>query len=244
MPSKYARLDRFLCQHLGLPRKAVQQLLAARRVQVDGNPARDGQSIIGPFSTVTFDDRILQDTSARYIMLHKPAGVVSATRDTRHTTVLDLLNAQHRSHGADTDIDTDRIDNTDLHIAGRLDFNSTGLLLLTNDGRWSRHLSAPENQITKRYRVTVEKPLTEEYVHAFAAGMPFAYENITLRPVTLTLISDHIADITLTEGRYHQIKRMFGRFQNKVLTLHRYAIGNLHLDPALPPGSSKPLTKE
>lgn len=227
MPSKYARLDRFLCQQLGLNRKAVQHLLAARRVQVDGHVAQDRQAMVGPFSVVICDEQVLQANTARYLMVNKPARIVSATRDAQHTTVMDLLTTEPHA---------------DLHIAGRLDFNSTGLMLLTNDGRWSRQLSAPENSIRKRYRVTLEKPLTPDYVHAFADGMFFGFEGITTRPAELVIISDHVADVWLVEGRYHQIKRMFGRFRNKVLTLHRSAIGALELDPALPPGSIRPLT--
>ena len=227
MPSRYARLDRFLCRQLSLNRKAVQQLLAARRVQVDGDVARNGQAMIGPFSVVLCDEQVLQANSARYLMLNKPAGIVSATRDARHTTVMDLLTTEPHA---------------DLHIAGRLDFNSTGLVLLTNDGRWSRQLSAPENNIRKRYRVTLEKPLTQDYVQAFAQGMFFDFEGITTRPAELVIVSDHVADVWLVEGRYHQIKRMFGRFRNKVLTLHRSAIGALELDHALSPGSIRPLT--
>jgi len=227
MASRYARLDRFLSQWLGQPRGEIQRLLAAGRVQVDGARAKDGQHPVGPFTEIVLDGEVLQANQARYLMLHKPAGVVSATRDEKHTTVMDLLGPGQHS---------------DLHIAGRLDFNSTGLLLMTNDGRWSRQLSAPENNIRKRYRVTLEKPLTPDYVQAFADGMFFDVEGVMTRPAELAIVSDYIADVWLVEGRYHQIKRMFGRFQNKVLALHRGAIGGLELDAGLAPGSSRLLS--
>ncbi|MDF1629246.1 MAG: pseudouridine synthase [Alcanivoracaceae bacterium] len=227
MSSKHARLDRFLSQRLGQSRREIQHLLAAGRVQVDGVIARDGQQRIGPFSRLQLDDQLLQARQARYLMLNKPAGVVSATRDSRHATVIDLLDKQVGE---------------ELHIAGRLDFHSTGLLLLTNDGDWSRQLSAPENRVSKHYRVTLEKPISEECVGAFAAGMWFEYEGITTRPAHLHIVAKHVADVVLTEGRYHQIKRMFGRFGNRVLTLHRSAIGGLQLDPDLRPGDSRALT--
>jgi 16S rRNA pseudouridine516 synthase len=161
-------------------------------------------------------------------MLNKPRGVVSATRDDRHRTVIDLLDA---SMGRG------------LHIAGRLDYNATGLLVLTNDGRWSRQLACTNNPVQKVYYVTLEHPLTERYVEAFAQGMYFPFEDITTRPVSLTILSDRSAELRLTEGRYHQIKRMFGRFDNKVLTLHRIAIGNVALEPELGPGQHRPLTQ-
>lgn len=229
MTSKYARLDRFLSQRLGQSRREIQHLLAAGRVQVDGAVSRDGQQRVGPFSRIQLDTEVLQARQARYLMLNKPAGVVSATRDGKHPTALELLGEQ---------------ESDELHIAGRLDFNSTGLMLLTNDGDWSRQLSAPENNIRKHYRVTLEKALTEDYVRAFAGGMFFEFEGITTRPARLEIISDHVADVWLVEGRYHQIKRMFGRFDNRVLTLHRVAIGGLQLDPTLPSGKARPLTAE
>lgn len=229
MTSKYARLDRFLSQRLGQSRREIQHLLAAGRVQVDGAVSRDGQQRVGPFSRIQLDTEVLQARQARYLMLNKPAGVVSATRDGKHPTVLELLD----EHEPD-----------ELHIAGRLDFNSTGLMLLTNDGDWSRKLSAPQNNIHKHYRVTLEKVLTEDYVQAFAGGMFFEFEGITTRPARLEIISDHVADVWLVEGRYHQIKRIFGRFDNRVLTLHRVAIGGLQLDPTLPSGKARLLTAE
>lgn len=229
MASRHARLDRFLSQRLGRSRREIQHLLAAGRVQVDQAVIRDGQLRVGPFSCVQLDAELLQANTARYLMLNKPAGVVSATRDGKHRTALDLLDEAVRG---------------DLHIAGRLDFHSTGLLLLTNDGDWSRQLSAPENRVSKRYRVTLEKPLCEDYVHAFAEGMWFAHEGMTTRPAQLTIVSEHVAEVSLIEGRYHQIKRMFGRFRNRVLTLHRFAVGNLLLDPGLGEGASRALTEQ
>ncbi|MCK5873551.1 MAG: 16S rRNA pseudouridine(516) synthase [Alcanivoracaceae bacterium] len=228
MRSRYARLDRFLSQRLGQSRREIQRLLASGRVRIDDAVTRDGQQQVGPFSRVQLDAELLQADQARYLMLNKPAGVVSATRDTRHRTALDLL---------------DEATGDDLHIAGRLDFHSTGLLLLTNDGNWSRQLSTPGNRVSKRYRVTLEKPLSEDYVRAFAEGMWFEHEGITTRPAGLVILSDHVAEVTLTEGRYHQIKRMFGRFRNRVLTLHRFAVGDLLLDPGLETGTSRALTK-
>ncbi|MFT7300455.1 MAG: 16S rRNA pseudouridine516 synthase [Porticoccus sp.] len=228
MRSKRARLDRFVSGVVGINRRDVRPMLAQKRVLVDGCVATDINQVIGEFSHVMLDHRVLQNNTPSYVMLNKPAGVVSATKDVRHNTVIDLL---------------DRSDRENLHIVGRLDFNSSGLLLLTNDGQWSRHLTTPEKNIAKLYRVTLEKPITEDYVYGFAEGMYFSYENITTLPAKLNILSDFVAEVSLVEGRYHQIKRMFGRFQNRVLTLHRIAIGNLSLDPSLAPGKSRALTE-
>ncbi len=201
--------------------------MAQKRILVDGHPATDINQVIDDFSHVVFDERILREKKPVYVMMNKPPGVVSATKDERHKTVVDLL---------------DRPDKEQLHIVGRLDFNSTGLLLLTNDGQWSRQLSAPENKVAKVYRVTLEKPVTEDYIKAFYEGMYFPFEDIKTRPAKLIIISEYVAEVSLIEGRYHQIKRMFGRFDNEVLELHRLAVGLLPLDPSLVSGQSRELT--
>lgn len=230
MQSTRTRLDRFMSRQLGIKRQAIRPILAQGRIVVDGEVACDVQQCIHQFSHVIFDQQVIQNNEPRYVMMHKPKGVVSATNDFKHKTVVDLLG--------------DLLDNNErdkLHIAGRLDFNSTGLLLLTNDGRWSRQLSSPLNNIVKRYRVELEKPLDERYISAFSQGMYFNYEGIITQPVQLKIISSHVGEVHLTEGRYHQIKRMFGRFQNEVLELHRLSIGGLNLDPQLSPGESREL---
>ena len=204
-------------------------MLAQGRILVDGDVARDIQQAVNKFSQVSCDGESLQANKASYIMMNKPVGVLSSTKDAHHKTVIDLLGCSERHQ---------------LHLAGRLDFNSTGLLLLTNDGHWSRRLSSPENAVEKIYRVSLEKPLNETYIYAFAQGMYFQYENITTRPVRLKIISDRLAEVTLAEGRYHQIKRMFGRFQNKVLQLHRQSVGNIQLDPNLLPGQYRKLSAQ
>lgn len=227
MPLKQARLDRFLSTKLGISRKQVKPILAQSRVRVDDRIARDTQQLVNQFSHISFDAKVLQANTAHYVMLNKPAGIVSATRDEQHKTVIDLLDHPERHN---------------LHIVGRLDLNSTGLLLLTNDSGWSRKLMKPEHKVNKLYRVRVQNPLNQAAVDAFAEGMYFKYEDVTTLPAKLRIIDDHIAEVSLTEGRYHQIKRMFGRCDNQVLELHRVAIGNLVLDTSLAVGKSRNLT--
>lgn len=229
MHSKYTRLDRFINRHVGVNRRDVRLMLAQGRVVVDGVIARDINQVVGEFSHVVADGENLQQRSPVYIMMNKPEGVVSATKDDIHTTVIDLL---------------DRPDSYQLHIAGRLDFNTTGLMLLTNDGRWSRQLFEPESKVTKWYRVTLQYPMDESYEAAFMQGMHFPYENITTLPAVLNKLSDTVAEVGLMEGRYHQVKRMFGRLQNKVVELHRYAVGDLQLDSTLKPGQSRELSEQ
>ncbi|WP_250656888.1 pseudouridine synthase [Alkalimarinus coralli] len=227
--SKRTRIDRFISAHLEINRRDVKLMLAQKRIAINGIAINDSQQVIDEFSHVTLDGQVLQANKPKYLMMNKPAGVVSATKDEQHRTVIDLL---------------DKATGSDLHIVGRLDLNSSGLLLLTNDSRWSRKIMAPENKVEKRYRVTLEKPLSDAYISAFYEGMYFAYEDITTKPAKLEIVSDYVADVSLTEGRYHQIKRMFGRFRNPVLALHRLSIGPLLLDPRLAVGESRELQSE
>lgn len=227
MQSKRSRLDRFLSSQLKIPRKETKPLLAQGLVSIDGVVVDDAQHFVEEFSLVKFKDQILQNKTPYYLMLHKPLGVVSATKDEQHSTLIDLLDVPFKN---------------ELHIVGRLDINSTGLILLTNDGRWSRALMNPENKVSKSYQVKLEKPINQEMVQGFLNGIYFKYEDITTKPAILKVLSECVAEVTLSEGKYHQIKRMFGHFQNKVLEIHRFAIGEIVLDKNLNPGQSRLLS--
>lgn len=222
------RLDRFLSNLPRFSRKDVRFLLVGKRIKVDGLVVSDPHHDVREFSQVEYDDEVLQaGKPARYFMLHKPTGCVSATLDPHHPTVLDLL---------------DEPDKEALHIAGRLDFNTTGLMLITNDGVWSRRLTQPQTKIAKLYYVETEQVIEEHYVRKFAEGFYFAFEDLTTQPAELTLLGPRCARLGIVEGRYHQIKRMFGHFDNKVLRLHRERMGPLQLDPDLAPGQYRPLS--
>jgi 16S rRNA pseudouridine516 synthase len=224
------RLDRFLSNLPQFSRADARLLLAGGRIRVDGAAVRDGRCEVREFSRIELDDQLLQTGKpARFFMLHKPVGVVSATEHPEHRTVLDLL---------------DEPDKHELHIAGRLDLNTSGLLLLTNDGLWSRRLTEPRSRLGKVYRVRTEQPISAEYIEVFARGLYFAYEGLTTLPAELQILDSHSALLTLHEGRYHQVKRMFGHFQNKVLALHRERMGPLQLDPSLAPGAYRALSAE
>ena len=224
------RVDRFLSNLPQFNRKQVRLLLVERRVTVEGVAVSDPHHDVREFSQVCVDGEILQaGKPARYFMLHKPQGCVSATSDPQHPTVLDLL---------------DEPDKADLHIAGRLDFNTTGLMLLTNDGTWSRRLTQPQTKLAKVYYVETEQDIGPHYAQIFAAGLYFAFENLTTQPAELQVLGPRTARLSIVEGRYHQVKRMFGHFDNKVLRLHREAMGPLVLDPALAPGQYRALTPD
>jgi len=224
------RVDRFLSNLPQFNRQQARLLLIEKRVRVDGQIVSDPHHDIREFSRVELDEQVLQaGKPARYFMLHKPPGCVSATQDPEHPTVLDLLN---------------EADKHDLHIAGRLDFNTSGLMLITNDGHWSRHLTQPQTKLPKVYYVETEQDITDDYITRFEQGVYFAYEDLTTLPATLELLGPRSARLSIVEGRYHQVKRMFGYFDNKVVRLHRESIGPLMLDSRLAPGEYRALTPE
>ena len=224
------RVDRFLSNLPRFNRKQVRLLLVERRVTVDGLTVSDPHHEVREFSQVCVDNEVLQaGTPARYFMLHKPQGCVSATSDPQHPTVLDLLNEP---------------DTHELHIAGRLDFNTTGLMLITNDGQWSRRLTQPQTKLPKVYLVETQHVIGPEYATTFAAGLYFAFEDLTTQPAELELLGPTTARLSIIEGRYHQVKRMFGHFDNKVIGLHRERMGPLVLDAALAPGEYRALTDD
>ena len=180
MPINRTRLDRFISKSCQINRKKVRLLIAQKRIMVDGLIAQHVDQQVDSFSTILLDNNVLQDNFARYIMLHKPIGVVSATTDHVHKTVIDLLPGSEVA---------------DLHIVGRLDLNTTGLILLTNDSRWSELLTKPDHKVAKCYRVTLKNPLTPDYINAFAQGMYFGYEGITTLPAKLEIISTYVAQV-------------------------------------------------
>jgi 16S rRNA pseudouridine516 synthase len=222
------RLDRFIESSLCYSARTVRELFIQRLVLVNGIAVSDGRGRISEFCRVEVEGSILQAREAMYLMLHKPEACVSATQDKKNKTVIDILNHPQKC---------------DLHIAGRLDFNTTGLLLLTNDGTWSRKITQPQQKIPKIYLVHTQDKITFEYVQKFAEGIYFRFEDLTTSPAELEILSSHSAKLTIYEGRYHQIKRMFGFFNNEVLALHRLSMGNINLDKHLAAGDYRVLTK-
>lgn len=223
-------LSRLIAKHKGMGRTAAMQVIAGRRVKVDDIVVTDGQHEVDRFSTVWLEDTLVQQgETALYIMMNKPVGYLSATSDPQHPTVIDLIDHPARET---------------LHIAGRLDRSSSGLLLLTNDGRWSKRLTEPDEKVAKVYLVGTAEPIVPEAVDLFARGFYFHTEDVTTLPAELEILGERLARVTLHEGRYHQIKRMFHRVENRVVSLHRESIGSLKLPAGLPPGGWREIHRE
>ena len=171
---------------------------------------------------------VLPFEEALYFMLNKPAGYLSATSDPEHPTVMELIDHPQRD---------------ELHLAGRLDRASTGLLLLTNNGRWSKHVTEPGSGVGKTYLVETAEDISEETARQFAEGIYFAYEDLTTQPANLEVLSTREARLTIREGRYHQVKRMFHAVGNRVTALHRESIGGLVLEAGLAVGEARRVTE-
>lgn len=217
------KLEDLIAKRLGVGTRGARALILGGRVAVAGEIAVDHRREISRFDEVLCEGAVVQAAMKRlHLMLHKPAGILSATSDPVHRTVLDLI---------------DHPDKDTLHLAGRLDRSSTGLVLLTNDGRWSEALSDPATKVEKVYLVGTDRPIPMEAVERFAEGFWFATEGLTTRPAHLEILEECLARVTLVEGRYHQIKRMFHRIDGIRLTsLHRVRIGPHELPEDLAAG--------
>lgn len=222
------RLDKLL-SNLGVASRAgCRELLKAGRVQVDGQTVRDGAAQVSEKAAVLLDGTALDTRLARHLMLFKPAGVLTAAEDGRQQTVMDLLSGVYRSCGC--------------MPVGRLDKDTTGLLVLTTDGELAHRLIAPGRHVDKVYEAVVDGVLDEGDAAAFAAGIPL--KNFTALPAKLEVLAENRARVTVQEGKYHQVKRMFGARGKPVLALHRASFGPLQLDETLCPGQFRELTGE
>lgn len=223
------RLDRWLSEALGISRSDAKQLLSGGAVCVNGAVCRKGDTHVLPQDEVSARGRVLSRQAFVYIMLDKPRGVVSASEDGRDTTVVDLVRPAWPRR--------------ELFPAGRLDKDSTGFVLLTDDGPFAHAILAPRRHVSKTYLVRIDCPLTGAMAEGFAAGVTLA-DGRRLAPARLEPVSGDafLARVVLTQGVYHQIKRMFGTFGAGVVELRRIAVGPVQLDPALGPGGWRELT--
>ena len=225
------RLDKFVADAAQLTRSAARGLIAKGRVTVNGQVCKKADYALKEGDSVCADGKSLASEEYVYIMLNKPAGVVSASTDGRDKTVVDLLGGAYPRR--------------QLFPAGRLDKTSTGFVLLTDDGAFAHDILAPKRHVAKTYRVVLDAPVTQAMVEAFAAGVTLA-DGQTMQPALL--IPDEAdpfaATVVLRQGVYHQIKRMFGVLDVGVNGLHRTAIGGLALDESLAPGAWRLITPE
>lgn len=225
------RLDRLISQHCGIPRRQVTSVIRAGRVHVNGVQIRDPSVHVATSGDeVTLDGKPVRQPRELVLMMHKPPGVISATSSEEHETVIDRVPEEFR--------------HPRLAPAGRLDKDTTGLLLLCTDGGLQHLVTHPRRKLAKVYRATLREGLLDADAEArFAAGMTLS-DGTPCRPAGLERLPGDEVRVTLTEGRFHQVKRMLGHCGGHVVALHREAIGPLQLDPALALGGVRPLRDE
>lgn len=223
------RLDKYLSQSTGLSRKDIKRLIHKDSAAVNGIVTRDSSQQVSENDIVTFQEMSVDAPRPRYFMMNKPYGYVCSSDDPNNATVMGLLIDEPRPN--------------DLHLAGRLDLDTTGLLLITDDGQWSHRITSPKHKQGKRYLVETADPIPTSTVEQFAQGVQLLNEKQLTKPAELELLGVDEAYLTLTEGRYHQVKRMFAAVGNKVIKLHRDRIGHIVLDESLAPGEYRELTE-
>lgn len=223
------RLDKYLA-HAGLgTRKEVKQLIRAKRIKVNGEIVRnDDWKIDEHNDVVCLDDEVISYEKYIYMMLNKPAGVISATYDEVHATVMDCF---------------DQYIPTDAFPVGRLDLDTEGLLLITNDGALAHELLAPKKHVDKIYYVKVKEVITQAGIDALEAGIQIN-DDEKCEPASVKLLSPYEMELTIHEGKFHQIKRMMHAIDNEVIYLKRLQMGSLKLDETLACGAYRPLYEE
>ncbi len=223
------RLDKFLCDALGTTRKESTQILKSGEVTVDGIVQKNGAFKVTEQSDIEWQEREIKLSGPRYIMLNKPDGFVCSHEDEFNQTAFVLL---------------DEMNMKGLHFAGRLDADTTGLVLITDDGQWSHRITSPKHKCDKIYRVWLADPIQADYADKLAAGLELRGERELTLPAQMEVIDENEVLLTIHEGKYHQVKRMFAALGNKVVGLHREKVGQIALDETLEPGESRYLTED
>ena len=223
------RIDKIIASQGLYSRSDVKYMVNKKRITIDGKVVTSAsQKADVDKNEIMLDGKPFVVKIQIYLMLHKPKGYVSATEDKKQQTVLELVPPALKGR--------------DLFPAGRLDKDTTGLMIITDDGVLAHNILSPKKHVQKIYRVELDIPVTEEMQKGFAEGVEL--NDGVCKDAKLTILGEKTAEVTLSEGRYHQIKRMFGCFGAKVVELHRIAMGELFLPDDLPEGECRELTEE
>lgn len=224
------RLDKILSTQLNISRTDAKQMIKKGRVSVNGIPAKSGDVKVADADIVAVDGNKISYSRFVYIMMNKPKGVISASDGKGEKTVVDLVPSDMQRRG--------------LFPAGRLDKDTTGFVLLTDDGEFAHSILAPSRHIDKTYVVTLDKPVTPEAVADFRSGMELNGEKLLQADAEIISEDATVCRVVLRQGLYHQIKRMFKKHGLTVLELKRVKMGNLPLDDSLLPGECRYLSQK
>ncbi len=224
------RLDKIISHKLNITRSEAKSLIKSGSVSVNSLPVKSGDIKIGENDKISVDGKELDTEKFVYIMLNKPEGVVSASEDKNEKTVIDIL--------------PEEMKRKNLFPAGRLDKDTTGFALITDDGGFAHEILSPKRHVEKTYIAYLDKPFDAEVVRAFESGMTLGDER--LLPAKLSPVRNDFtrAEIVISQGVYHQIKRMFKKFGITVIKLNRIKIGNLSIDESLAPGEARYITEK
>ncbi|ANG65318.1 16S rRNA pseudouridine(516) synthase [Marinobacterium aestuarii] len=212
------RLDKFVCKSTALTRTEATRAINAGELSVNGNVVLDAATQVHENNRISLYGQILKARDFRYILLHKPANTICSNVDEVYPSVFTHIDVENPA---------------ELHVAGRLDADTTGLVLVTDDGRWSFDIIRPTRRCEKVYRVGLSYPIADDVAQRFADGLQLQGEQKLTRPAVLEVVTPKEVLLTITEGRFHQVKRMFAAVGNRVLSLHRERIGQIGLDVAV-----------
>ena len=212
------RLDRFVCKSTQFMKNEVLQLIHAGEVLVNDEVIINEATQVHENNKITLNGQRLKTRPFRYLLMHKPIDSICSNIDENYPSLFNLLDIENAS---------------ELHIAGRLDADTSGLVLISDDGRWTFEIISPSKNCKKVYRVGLTRAISEDVVHKFKLGIQLQGETKPTLPAELTIITPTEVLLSLTEGKFHQVKRMFKAVGNKVISLHREKIGSITLDVAL-----------
>ena len=223
------RLDKYICQNTSLTRSLAKKAISSGQVSVNLECVKNTAFKICLSDKVFYFDDQVSALGHRYLMLNKPSGYICSTQDEVYPSVLNLLDIDKRDR---------------LHIVGRLDVDTTGLVLITDDGQWSHRITSPKKNCQKTYQVDLAENIGADIIELFKKGLLLNSESKLTLPAQLVIQSKQKALLSIQEGRYHQVKRMFAAMGNHVETLHRVSIGAITLDTRLGEGEWRYLTED
>lgn len=209
------RLDKFICKSTDIMRPEAITLVREGEVRVDGKVFKNEATQVHENNCVTLGERVLTPRPSRYIMLHKPLDTICSNVDEGYPSIFRYIHVDRAF---------------DLHVVGRLDVDTTGLVLATDDGRWSYEIIHPKKQCEKVYRVGLRDPISAEAIQKLEMGVQLQGVDCLTLPAKLEVVSAKEVLLTITEGRFHQVKRMLRAVGNRVVNLHRQQIGDVGLD--------------
>ncbi|NQZ50044.1 MAG: pseudouridine synthase [Moritella sp.] len=212
------RLDKFVCKSTELTRTDATVMITGGCVSVNHDVILDVATQVHENNHISLNGEILTARPSRYILLHKPADTICSNIDEAYPSLFNYIDVENAS---------------ELHVAGRLDADTTGLVLVTDDGRWSFNIITPTQHCQKVYRVGLSRPIGDDVAAKFAHGVQLQGEPQLTRPAILEVVSPKEVLLTITEGKFHQVKRMFSAVGNRVVSLHREKIGAIQLDVAV-----------